>query len=103
MLTMLEDGQLYIIRAEAKSLKDLQLCRGLWETMNWDTRPHRVNSRRSEYNDHIVFAVTSPSEDSARIFDRRASSISTVEIELLNQDKIDKKAGWTGMRTYQTP
>ena len=71
--------------------------------MKWDTRPHRINSRRRVNNDHIAFAVTSPPEDSARIFDRCASSNSTDEIELLNRGKIDKKAGWTGMRTYQPP
>ena len=75
----------------------------MWDTMSWDVRPHRVISRKRDYNDHIVFAVTSPTEDSARIHDRRSNTLNTVEIELLIQDKIDEQAGRTGMRTYQPP
>ena len=39
MLTKLEDGSLYIIRAVGKSLTEAQLCNGLWDTISWDTRP----------------------------------------------------------------
>ena len=102
-LTKLEDGQLYIIRAVGTSLTDAQLCKGLWDTISWDTRPHHVNTRSRSFNDHIIFAATAPREDSAGVLDRRNGTVGTGKIDLLDQDKIDKQAGWSGMRTYCPP
>ena len=39
MLTKLEDGQLYIIRAVGKSLTEAQLCKGLWDTITGTLAP----------------------------------------------------------------